>query len=441
MNEKRKIPFMEKVAYGCAAGGGNVMSTLMASFLLSYYTDDVLLNAGAVATMFLLCRFLDGITDVTMGGIVDKTRTKIGKARPWLIVCSPLMLIGLVLILSVPHDWSQTQQMVYAYVTYIFLNCVVYTIFGIAHSALLARMTRDNKERNTTSVISSIWNNLAGIVAGTLITVLYINVGWTVTGLVLGIIAGVMILITGLFTKEAVGMDEEEKKADTLPMKEQLPAVLKNKYFYLAMLIGALTLLMNANAIASQIYYCNAVLGNPAFMAQLMSIGQIPGLLVLFIMPWFSNKFSKRNFMLIGCAILIASFVVLGFAGTNQTVLLIGAMMRSVGVGPIFAGIYALIADACDYGEWKFGIRSEGLMAASQSIGSKIGIGFGSALTGWILAAVGYAGDGPMTDAIVSAIKFDFTWLGAIISVVLFVAIALMNVEKYIPEMRAALDK
>jgi GPH family glycoside/pentoside/hexuronide:cation symporter len=66
MDEKRKVPFLEKVAYGCGAGGGNVMSTLMSSFLLSYYTDDVLLNAGAVATMFLLCRFLDGITDITM---------------------------------------------------------------------------------------------------------------------------------------------------------------------------------------------------------------------------------------------------------------------------------------------------------------------------------------------------------------------------------------
>jgi GPH family glycoside/pentoside/hexuronide:cation symporter len=270
---------------------------------------------------------------------------------------------------------------------------------------------------------------------------LYLNVGWTMTGLVLGIIAGVMILITGLCTKEAVGMNEEPGKADTIPMKEQLPAVLKNKYFYLALIIGALTLLMNANAIASQIYYCNVVLGNPAFMAKLMSIGQIPGLIVLFIMPWFSNKFSKRNFMLVGCAILIAAFVVLGFAGTNETLLLLGAMMRSVGVGPIFAGIYALIADACDFGEWKFGIRSEGLMSASQSIGSKIGIGFGSALTGWILAAVGYTGDGAMTDAIVSAIKFDFTWLGAIISIALFIAIALMNVEKYIPEIRAAQEK
>jgi GPH family glycoside/pentoside/hexuronide:cation symporter len=154
-------------------------------------------------------------------------------------------------------------------------------------------------------------------------------------------------------------------------------------------------------------------------------------------MPWFSNRFSKRSFMLVGCAILIAAFVVLGFAGTNETLLLVGTMMRSIGVGPIFAGIYALIADSCDYGEWKFGIRSEGLMSASQSIGSKIGIGFGSALTGWILAAAGYTGDGEMTDGIISAIKFDYTWLGAIISVALFVAIALMNVEKYIPQIRA----
>lgn len=117
-------------------------------------------------------------------------------------------------------------------------------------------------------------------------------------------------------------------------------------------------------------------------MAELMSIGQLPGILVLFIMPWFSNKFSKRSFMLIGVACLIAGFAVLGIAGTNHALVLFCAILRSIGLGPIFAGIYALIADACDFGEWKNGIRSEGLMSASQSIGSKIGIGFGSALTG-----------------------------------------------------------
>ena len=444
MNENQKIPMWKKICYGCGAGGGNVMSTLMASFLLAYYTDTALISAAAISTMFVICRLLDGVTDLVMGGIVDRTNTKIGKARPWLILSAPLMCIGLILIVSVPQSWDEAMKLVYAYVTYIFLNCIVYTIFGIAHSALLARMTRDDKERNTTSVVSSICNNAVGLVVGTAITGLQIKFGWTITGLILGITAGILILIPGLTIPEVIGMSDDGtmQKKDSIPMKEQLPAVLRNKYFYLSLFIGALTLLMNANAIGSQIFYCNIVLGEPMFMAQLMSIGQLPGIIVLFFMPWFSNKFSKRNFMLIGTGCLIAGFGILGIAGANHTLILAGTILRSIGAGPMFAGIYAFIADACDYGEWKTGIRSEGLMASSQSIGSKIGIGFGSAITGWILASAGYNPKQMMqSEAVISAIKFDFSWLGLIISVVLLICVLMMDVEKYLPEIHAALGK
>ena len=129
MNESAKIPAWKKFCYGCGAGGGNVMSTLLATFLTAYYTDTAGSAAAAVGTMFVICRLLDGVTDLVMGGIVDKTHTKIGKARPWLIVSAPLMVIGIILILNVPGGWSSAMKLVYAYVTYIFLNCIVYTIF------------------------------------------------------------------------------------------------------------------------------------------------------------------------------------------------------------------------------------------------------------------------------------------------------------------------
>ena len=309
MNENQKISMGKKIAYGCGAGGGNVMSTLLASFLLSYYTDTAGIAAAAIGTMFVICRLLDGVTDFAMGGIVDKTNTKIGKARPWLIICAPLMVIGIILILSVPQGWSQAGKLVYAYITYIFLNCIVYTIFGIAHTALLARMTRDFKDRNTTSTVSSILNNLVGLVVGTMITGLQLKFGWTITGIILGLIAGVLILIPGLAIQENIGMDESTGgPKESTPLKEQLPPVMKNKYFWLALILGALTLFANANAIGAQIYYCNVVLKNPMYMTVLMSVGQAPGIIALFFMPTFANKFSKRSFMSIGALLMIAGF-------------------------------------------------------------------------------------------------------------------------------------
>ncbi len=443
MKEKAtRIPLWKKISYGCGAGGGNVMSTLLATFLTAYYTDTAGIAAAAVGTMFVICRLLDGITDLMMGGILDKTHTKIGKARPWLIISAPLMCIGIILILHVPEGWSGAMKLVYAYITYIFLNCVVYTIFGVAHSALLACMTRDFKDRNTTSTISSIINNLAGLVVGTAITAMQLNLGWFVTSIILGVIAGVLILIPGLFCTEMAETESAEKKKD-IPLKEQLPVALKNKYFWLSLLIGALILLVNANAIAAQIYYCNVVLGDPMFMTTLMSVGQLPGLIILFFMPSFVNRFSKRSFMTGGGILMTIGFVIIGLAGSNTTLLILGTILRSIGIGPMFAGIYAFVADAADYGEWKFGTRSEGIMASSQSIGSKIGIGFGSAMTAWILAAVGYVGTpgAVQSEAVVNAIRFDYGWLGAILSVVLIIAVLFMDVEKYLPEIHESLGK
>lgn len=141
---------------------------------------------------------------------------------------------------------------------------------------------------------------------------------------------------------------------------------------------------------------------------------------------------------------MILGFILAGLAGTNTSLLLAGTILRSIGIGPMFAGLYAFCADAADYGEWKYGIRSEGLMAASQSIGSKIGIGFGSACTAWILAAAGYIQAAPteqvvQPDSVIAAIRFDYGWLGAIVSVVLLVGIVCMDVEKYLPEIRKEL--
>ena len=431
-----KIPLWTSIAYGCGAAGGNIMSTLLASFLLSYYTDTAGMAAAAIGTMFIVCRLLDGVTDLLMGGIVDRTNTKLGKCRPWILVSAPLMFLGIVLILHVP-DTTQGGKLLYAYLTYIFLNCIVYTILGISHTSILARMTRDSKARNTTSTVSSILNNLSGLVIGSMITVLQLNFGWTITSVILGALSCALILIPGIFCHEVVGMSEMEKKQQA-PMKEQLPAVLRNRYFWISLLIGAVTLFVNANAIAAQIYYCNVVLQDPAYMSVLMAVGQAPGVLILFVMPWFVNRYSKRIFMTIGGVLMVIGFALCGMAGMNRALLLTGIIIRAVGIGPMFAGGYAFCADAADYGEWKFGIRSEGMMAASQSIGAKVGIGLGSACTAWILAAVNYV-HGQVSDAVVSAIRFDLGWLGAIGSAVLIVLVLFMDVEKYLPEIRRSL--
>lgn len=435
MEAKKKVPLLNKIAYGVGTGGGCVFNQIAAAFLLNYYTDTALIGAGAIATMFLICRIFDGISDLVMGGIVDKTNTRWGKARPWLILSGPLTLLGIVLLMNVPMGLGESGKLVYAYATYIFMNVIVYTIYGISNTALLPLMSRDHEETTMLATFSAVGNNLIGLVAGMCITPLVLNLGWTKASIILGAVACALILFSGLLNKE-IGTEEGGVKRETVPMKEQLPAVLKNKYFYLLLLIGVFSLLMNANAIGAQIYYCNVVLNNPMFMSVLMTAGQLPGLIILFAMPYISKRWSKQMFLLLGAVLLIVGFAVTGFAGENTTMIVVGTVIRSLGAGPLLSAVFALVPDVVEYGYWKFGIRSEGLISSAQSIGSKVGIGLGSALTGWILAGVGYVGGpgAPVTDAVVNAVKFDFTWLGAIIGVVILVIVLMLNVEKYAPE-------
>ena len=430
----RKVPLINKLAYALGTGGGNIFSQIAAAFLLQYYTDTALIGAGSIATMFLVCRVFDGISDLIMGGVVDKTNTKIGKARPWLILSGPLLLLGIVLLMHVPAGASESVKLVYAYATYIFMAVIVYTIYGIANTAMLPLMTHDKDESTMLATFSAIGNNLIGLIAGSLITPLVLNLGWHWSSIILGAASCVLVLFSGLINKEEAAEGGEIRR-ETVPMKEQVKAVLKNRYFFLLLLVGATTLIMNANAIGAQIYYCNLVLGNMGFMSTLMIAGQLPGLLILFLMPSIAKKWSKQAFLLIGSVLLILGFVITGLAGTNTSMIVAGTIIRSFGAGPLLSAVFALVPDVVEYGNWKFGVRSEGLISSAQSIGSKVGIGLGSALTGWILAGVGYDPTAAVqTQSVINAIKFDYTWLGAIISIVILIIVLMLNVEKYAPE-------
>lgn len=377
MESKKKVPTLNKVAYGIGTGGGCIFNQIAAAFLLNYYTDTVLIGAGAIATMFLVCRIFDGITDLVMGGIVDKTSSKLGKARPWLIASAPLTLLGIVLLMNVPSGLGDTGKLAYAYITYIFMSCIVYTIYGISNTALLPLMTHDKNDSTVLATFSALGNNIIGLLAGSLITPLVINFGWKTSSVILGGAACLLILISGLLNKEMENAEEGRQRA-SVPMSKQLP-----------------------------------------------------GILILFLMPAVSKKWNKKTFLLMGAILIIAGFAITGLAGENTTMIVVGTVIRSLGVGPILSAVFALIPDVVEYGNWKFGIRSEGLISSAQSIGSKIGIGVGSALTGWILAAVGYNPVAEPTQAVINAVKFDYTWMGAILGIIILIIVSLLDVEKY----------
>lgn len=444
MEKTKKISMWERICYGFGAGGGGVIfNTLMGSFMLSYYTDTLLLNAAAVSTMFLIMRAFDGVTDVVMGMVLDKTDTKWGKARPWIFVSAICMALSVIICFWSPENLGNSAKLVYAYCSYFFASCISYTIFNIANYSLLARLTWDVDERSNISTITIIINNIVSIGCGAAIAPMVQKLGWRSTSLILGIITGVFLLLQFFFTKERVGMDETERKEeDNIPMKDAVRQIVKNKYFWMIGIYQAVLLIMNANFIQSMIYYCNWVLKKPMFISTLLSIGTIPSIIVLFFIPALSKKFSKSFVLIVSAATLILSYLICAMAGTNSTMVLIGVALKGIGISPMWSVPMAMVADVADYNEWKTGTRSVGLCSMGISVGSKIGIGLGGAVTGWILAFTNYDGTAAAQSAMaVTGIKFSFGWLNIIFAAILLLLGFAMDIEKYLPKIQKELQE
>lgn len=439
----KRISWNEKLSYGIGSGGGNIITQILGSFLTAYYTDSVGIAAAAIGTMMLLTRFLDGISDVLMGGIIDKTRSKWGKARPWLFVSAPLICVGLILTFNVPAGLGDTAKLVYAYLTYIFLNCISFTGFMISHTCLLSRMTLDGHERQVMSSMNQIVNNVVQLIV-TGFTITFVNMSsWRTVSVIYGIITAVMILVCFYGTKEHLDMNTQSEKVQVkaVPLKEAIPALLKNKYFYLLAALFIIILSIASGHGSMTYYYCNIVLEDPGMMTSLSMALTLPVIGVNFFVPAITKKIGCQKTLILSSVLLVIGFLIMSVGNTGTTAVF-GTVLYGLGNGAVFACGFALSAQVVDYGEWKFHVRSEGLINSCVSFGQKIGLGLGAAIGSWIIAAGGYVGTAQVqTQAAKSAIVFAFGWFGVILSVLLLVVSIFLNLDKYEEQIRRELEK
>lgn len=440
--EEHRLSMGEKLSYGLGDCAANVYVAMASMFLTAYYTDTVGLAAMAVGTMMLIARIFDGVTDLIMGAIVDKTKSKYGKARPWVLWTAPFMFIGMVLLFSVPSSLNQTQSLIYAYVSYIFMNCIVYTANNLPYNALLSRMTLNVQDRATTASIRFVMTQFTALIINAVTANLISTVGWFWLSVIYGIVEMVMLLVCFFGCKEHLGEDASGAvKVQTVPLKIALPALLKNKYFYLQALLFLFLYINTVSVGATTYYFCNIVLGNLAVLTLTSTAQTIPAIIANFLNPSLVKRFGKRKVMLVGCAMMALGRFIVGAAGSSVPLVMVGIAIQGFGMGPVMSGVFAMTADVVDYGEWKTGVRSEGLVNSCTSFGMKVGIGIGSSLCTWVLAAGGYDGTAAVQSAsAVAAIRFGFGYLGAILSVVCLILVLLMNIDKYIVQIQADLE-
>lgn len=441
--KENQLSMKEKISYGFGDSAANIYVAMAMTFLTGYYTDTVGIAVAAVGTMMLAARLFDGVTDLLMGAIVDKTKSRYGKARPWVLWTAPFMAIGLVLLFHVPEGLSNGGKLAYAYISYILLNCIIYTANNLPYNALLSRMTLNVQDRASTAAIRFIMTQSVTLIINAVTANLLGTVGWFWLAAIYGTVEFVMLVICFIGCKEHIDEDASGVvQVEEVPLKTALPALFKNKYFYLQTLLFLALFIHSVCTGSATFYFCNVVLGEISFITYTSMAQTIPAILVNFAMPVLVRRFGKRRLMMAGTIMMMVGSIMIGAAGSNTALVLVGLVVKWTGMGPIMSGIFAMTSDVVDYGEWKTGIRSEGLVNSCTSFGMKVGIGLGSAVCTWILAFGGYDGTAAVQSAsAVQSIRFAFGYVGAVLAVICLILIFAMNIDKQIDQIQKDLEK
>ena len=413
MNQKSKLTFekiFERFAYGCGDFGCNIIYTAMSAFLLFYYTDYAGVSAMAVGTIMMISRVFDGISDIIMGVIVDRTHSRFGKARPWILrMCIPFAISG-VLMFSVPASWSSTPKLVYVFITYNLVSTVIYTAINVPYSALNALMTQDPYERSVLSIFRNLLATAGTLTINTFTLPLVEYFGnnasaWTKTFVVFGFVSIAAFLCTFFGTKERVRANEtgEQKVEENVPFVTGIKALFQNKYWIMMTGMLALFFLMYSVNGGATVYYAKDILGDKNLVSTINGIFNIVQILGMFFIAMLVKKFGKRNVFSLGLILDIIGMLVLNFSGGFMPIIVVSSVIR--GIGNACGG-------ATMYGEWKTGYRTEGLVNSACSFGYKIGNGIGSALLGVILEVGGYVGNAAaQTASALTSIKICFVWI------------------------------
>lgn len=384
----------EMLFYGMGFFGIILIWTMVGTFLTFYYTDIAGISAGVVGTLMLVARLLDGVTDIGMGAIVDRTKSKYGKARPWILWLAVPFAISGVLLFSVP-DLSMTGKIIYAYVTY-FLLILTYTAISIPYKTLLGLMTQDQKGRTLVNVYTGVFTMLSTILVMTLAQPIANSIGgklgWTVLSVAIALIIIVTCLLAFFKTRERVGVETVAKPKERIPFITEFKGLLTNKYWVIITIYCVIAYTMNALLSGAGIYYATYILGNGGYFSLVALTLFLPTIIGFFFVGKLVQKFGKRNIALFVSIVAIAGTLVKFIDPTNLTVFLIGNVIQGFALLPIVTFLYAMINDTTEYGEWKSGFRTAGLVNSAASFGMKVGAGIGGALIGWLLAFGGYVG-------------------------------------------------
>ena len=455
MNPDAKLGMLERIAYGMGDFGGNLIYTAISSFLLVYYVSVVGIPSAAAGSILAISRIFDGISDLIMGRIVDKSNGKRGKALPWLIRMSIPMGICSVLMFTIPASFGPTAKIIYAFITYNLVSTVFYTGYNVPYATLQGLMTLDSYERGLlgnfrmmlatagTLLVNNVFTRIAQAVNGGSEEVLYAyQKGWTVAAVIMAIGFVAVSFIPFTLCKERVKQDAGEAEGEAGPtVMESLKSLVKNKYWVYEVIFLFVLYFMMSTMFGSQFYYVQYVVGNVGAFGTVSSIVQIFQIgLMLLVAPMMMKKLGKRMTALIGMGAALVGYFLTALAGTNIPFLLVANAIKGAGFGLGAATMWGLLQDAITYGQWLTNVQAIGMGNAASSFTMKIGSGLGTAALGWILAA-GNFDAAPESAAAASALAWSYIWVPIIACALGCVCLFLFDLDKKYDKIVKDLDE
>lgn len=392
---QKTMRFHHYLGDGATQLATNTISGLV-GIITYFYTDKIGLAAATVGTIMLLVRILDAFTDLIMGKLVDGTKTKYGKARPWLLWVSIPTLFAVIMLFTVPVNASITFKYIYVFFTLFFATGIIFTMIAIPYGSLLALRTRSTEERGKMGITRAVF----GYIIGMIIAILLIpgsnmlggdQKAWIIIGVVLGVVSSIALLITFLSTKEKTEeqtTEEEEKVSFSASLK----LIFKNKYFVIALFITLFSQMLFALNGSTGVYYAKYILGNENLVGIMGAVGLIPTFLGFAVVGPMMKKFGLAKTARIGMLIGIIATGIRSFMPYSFIATLVLGSFSTFATIPIMAIGGVLVTNTIEYGEWQSGKRLVGMVNSASSFGMKIGIGLGTAMVGWILALGHYDG-------------------------------------------------
>jgi glycoside/pentoside/hexuronide:cation symporter, GPH family len=415
-NESGRLSVKEKIGYGLGDTASNFYWQMFNNFLMFFYTDVFGIPAAAAGTMFGVTRIWDTFIDPVMGIVADRTTTKWGKFRPFLLwIALPIGVIG-VLTFTTP-DLSVSGKIAYAYVT-LTLLMAAYTAINTPYSALMGVLTPNSLERTSLSSYRFVLAFAGTIVVqgATLPLVKFFGkgnqaAGFQLTMVVFSILAIVLFVLTFLGTRERV----QPPKGQKTSLKKDLRDLIHNRPWMVLFFMGIFALSYNSIRSGAVIYYFKYYVAKQDMTSIFMVVGTIAAILGVMSTKFLTKLMGKRNLYML--VMTLVSLISVGFyfiPKENITLIFAVHILISFVLGPTAPLIWAMYADTADYSEWKWGRRATGLVFSAATFAQKFGWAIGGALAGWLLAYYGFKANVVQTETAQNGIRLMISVIPAV---------------------------